>query len=48
LFGEESWETPFGLIVGDVNKSVIPKFYLGYGDMVPDSNRIYDDKMTII
>lgn len=37
-FGENSWETPFGFIVGDVNASAITKIYSGYGDMVPFGN----------
>ena len=34
-FGGNSWETPFGYIVGDVNTSAITKIYSGYGDMIP-------------
>lgn len=46
-FGENSWETPFAVIEGDVEKSALKKIYSGYGDMPPwgkgpDSNRIYD------
>jgi peptidyl-prolyl cis-trans isomerase A (cyclophilin A) len=46
-FGENSWETPFAVIEGDVEKSALTKIYSGYGDMPPfgkgpDSNRIYD------
>ncbi len=46
-FGENSWETPFAVIDGDVEKSALKKIYSGYGDMPPwgkgpDSNRIYD------
>ena len=47
-FGENSWETPFAVIDGDVNKSALKKIYSGYGDMPPfgkgpDSNKIYDE-----
>ena len=31
-FGENSWETPFGFVEGDL--SVLNKIYYGYGDMV--------------
>ena len=31
-FGENSWETPFGFVEGDL--SVLNKIYSGYGDMV--------------
>ena len=31
-FGENSWETPFGFVEGDL--SVLHKIYSGYGDMV--------------
>lgn len=46
-FGENSWETPFAIIDGDVEKSGLTKIYSGYGDMPPfgqgpDSNKIYD------
>ena len=46
-FGENTWETPFAVIEGDVEKSALKKIYSGYGDMPPygrgpDSNRIYD------
>lgn len=46
-FGENSWETPFAVIEGDVEKSALTKIYSGYGDMPPwgkgpDSKRIYD------
>lgn len=46
-FGENSWETPFAVIDGDVNKSGLAKIYSGYGDMPPfgkgpDSSKIYD------
>ncbi|KAL3775592.1 hypothetical protein ACHAW5_003495 [Stephanodiscus triporus] len=46
-FGKNSWERPFGFIVGDVNNSAISNVYSGYGDMFPfgngpDSNKIYD------
>merc|ERR1712127_823118 len=34
-FGENSWETPFALIEGDVGKSGLNKIYSGYGDMPP-------------
>ncbi|KAL7536284.1 hypothetical protein ACHAXR_007047 [Thalassiosira sp. AJA248-18] len=46
-FGDNSWETPFAVIDGDVNKSALKKIYSGYGDMPPwgtgpDSTKIYD------
>jgi len=46
-FGENSWETPFGMLDGNVEESALAKIYSGYGDMPPwgkgpDSNRIYD------
>lgn len=46
-FGENSWETPFAIIDGDVEKSGLMKIYSGYGDMPPfgtgpDSTKIYD------
>lgn len=46
--GENSWETPFAIIEGDVEKSALKKIYSGYGDMPPygrgpDSKRIYDE-----
>lgn len=46
-FGENSWETPFAVIEGDVEKSALKKIYSGYGDMPPwgkgpDSSKIYD------
>lgn len=46
-FGENSWETPFAVIEGDVSQSAITKIYDGYGDMPPwgkgpDSTKIYD------
>lgn len=46
-FGKNSWETPFAIIDGDVNKSGLKKIYSGYGDMAPfgkgpDSGQIYD------
>jgi len=46
-FGQNSWETPFAVIDGDVNKSALKKIYSGYGDMPPfgkgpDSSKIYD------
>lgn len=31
-FGENSWETPFGFVEGDL--SILNKIYSGYGDMV--------------
>jgi len=34
-FGENSWETPFAVIDGDVDKSALNKIYSGYGDMPP-------------
>jgi len=34
-FGENSWETPFATIDGDVNKSALNDVYSGYGDMPP-------------
>lgn len=34
-FGENSWETPFAIIDGDVEKSGLMKIYSGYGDMPP-------------
>ena len=37
-FGENSWETPFAKIDGDVNKSALKKIYSGYGDMPPFGN----------
>lgn len=46
-FGENSWETPFAIIDGDVEKSALSKIYSGYGDMPPfakgpDTAKIYD------
>jgi len=47
-FGTNSWETPFGVVVGDVERGVLTEIYSGYGDMSsmggkgPDSSRIYD------
>lgn len=46
-FGENSWETPFAVIDGDVEQSALKKIYSGYGDMPPfangpDSSKIYD------
>mmetsp|Transcript_2760 Transcript_2760/g.5049 ORF Transcript_2760/g.5049 Transcript_2760/m.5049 type:complete len:320 (+) Transcript_2760:99-1058(+) len=46
-FGENSWETPFAVVDGDVNKSALKKIYSGYGDMPPfakgpDTSKIYD------
>ena len=46
-FGENTWETPFAVIEGDVEKSALKKIYSGYGDMPPwgngpESSRIYD------
>lgn len=46
-FGENSWETPFAVIDGDVEKSALNKIYSGYGDMPPfakgpDTAKIYD------
>ena len=46
-FGENSWETPFAVVEGDVEKSALTKIYSGYGDMPPwgngpDSKSIYD------
>ena len=45
-FGQNSWETPFAIIEGDVENSALTKLYDGYGDMPPagggpDSRRIY-------
>jgi len=45
--GENSWETPFAKIEGDVSKSALKKIYSGYGDMPPfgkgpDPSNIYD------
>jgi len=47
-FGENSWETPFGMLEGNVEESALTKIYSGYGDMPPwgkgpESNRIYDE-----
>lgn len=47
-FGENSWETPFALLEGNVEESALTKIYSGYGDMPPwgegpDSLRIYDE-----
>lgn len=47
-FGENSWETPFGLLEGNVEESALTKIYSGYGDMPPwgkgpESSRIYDE-----
>lgn len=46
-FGANSWEVPFAVIDGDVNKSALPKIYSEYGDMPPfangpDSSKIYE------
>ena len=45
--GENTWETPFAVVEGDVEKSALKKIYSGYGDMPPwgkgpESSRIYD------
>jgi hypothetical protein len=32
-FGENSWETPFGIVVGDAEHRVLTEIYSGYGDM---------------
>jgi cyclophilin family peptidyl-prolyl cis-trans isomerase len=37
-FGANSWEVPFAVIDGDVNKSALPKIYSEYGDMPPFAN----------
>lgn len=47
-FGENSWETPFGVLEGNVEESALKKIYSGYEDMSPwgsgpESNRIYDE-----
>jgi len=47
-FGENSWETPFGMLEGNLEESALTKIYSGYGDMHtwgkgPESNRIYDE-----
>ncbi len=47
-FGENSWETPFGMLEGNVEESALTKIYSGYGDMPPwgkgpESNLIYDE-----
>jgi cyclophilin family peptidyl-prolyl cis-trans isomerase len=36
--GENSWEVPFAVIDGDVNKSALKNVYSGYGDMPPFAN----------
>jgi len=46
--GENSWEVPFAVIAGDVNKSALMKIYHGYGDNEdslangPDPSKIYE------
>merc|ERR1719401_71329 len=45
--GENSWEIPFALIDGDINKSALKRVYSGYGDMPPfgngpDTSKIYE------
>lgn len=37
-FGENSWETPFAVLAGDVTTSALTKIYSGYGDMAPYGN----------
>lgn len=37
-FGENSWETPFAVVAGDVRESAVTKIYAGYGDMPPWGN----------
>lgn len=37
-FGENSWETPFAVVVGDVSTSSLSRIYAGYGDMPPWGN----------
>jgi len=32
-FGENSWETPFAVVQGDLE--ILTKIYSGYGDMPP-------------
>jgi len=44
-FGAESWETPFAMIDGDVNKSALTKIYSEYGDMPPFGNGPDSSKM---
>lgn len=40
-FGENSWETPFAVIDGDVEKSALKKIYSGYGDMPPFAKGVF-------
>ena len=42
-FGENSWETPFGFVEGDL--SVLSKIYSGYGDMV--SGQLMDNYLVV-
>ena len=37
-FGENSWETPFAVVAGDVSTSAVTKIFAGYGDMPPWGN----------
>lgn len=37
-FGENSWETPFAVVAGDVSTSAVTNIYAGYGDMPPWGN----------
>jgi cyclophilin family peptidyl-prolyl cis-trans isomerase len=37
-FGDNSWETPFGHLIGDVDDGPLTRIYSGYGDMFPFGN----------